>query len=148
MTLTGAFDEAVKSTLPFDTIIYTASPFFFNAVKDYPEFLNPTLLGTMEILGAVRALAPEVRRVIIAGSFAALIDKSIPPNVSKMYKEEDWNPGAWEGALVADKGVAHRASRKFAEKAVMRQFMLSRDNYLEVPHVDRGRITSVGFSQG
>jgi nucleoside-diphosphate-sugar epimerase len=117
ITSAGAFDEAVKSTPPFDTIIHTASPFLFRAANDNLDFLRPAILGTTELLKATKAFAPEVKRVIVTSSFAAVIDSSIPQDAGKIYTWEDWNPVSWEEALTVDPSWAYRASKKFAEKA-------------------------------
>src|SRR5579862_2761661 len=77
ITAAGAFDEAVKSERPFDTVIHTASPFLFAAVTHNVEFLEPAVRGTTELLRAAQAFAPRVRRVIVTSSFAAVIDRHV-----------------------------------------------------------------------
>jgi nucleoside-diphosphate-sugar epimerase len=122
ITSSGAYDSAVVSSPPFDTIIHAASPFLYRAVHSNTEFLEPALLGTKEILKATKQFAPSVKRVIITSSCAAVVDfageakKSVdaPP---KVYTEDDWNPSTWDEALVGDAGFAYRASKKFAELA-------------------------------
>ncbi|KAH0542794.1 hypothetical protein FGG08_002842 [Glutinoglossum americanum] len=130
ITTAGAFNEAVKSTPPFDTIIHTASPFLYSAANDNLDFLNPALLGTTEILKSTKSFAPEVKRVIITSSFAAVIDASVPEDAGKIYTSEDWNPVSWDEALTLDKAWAYRASKKFAEKAAW-DFLRN-----EKPHFD------------
>ena len=122
ITAPGAYEKAVVSNPPFDTVIHAASPFLYRVVKDNSEFLVPALNGTREILKAVKAHAPSVTRVIITGSCAAVVDLTGEANKPataepKMYTEDDWNPDSWEAALAGSPSVAYRASKKFAEKA-------------------------------
>ncbi|KFY95349.1 hypothetical protein V500_02826 [Pseudogymnoascus sp. VKM F-4518 (FW-2643)] len=122
ITAPGAYEKAVVSTPPFDTVIHAASPFLYRIVNDNSEFLVPALNGTKEILKAVKALAPSVTRVIITGSCAAVVDHSSeaakPATAeSKKYTEDDWNPDSWETAMAGTLNVAYRASKTFAEKA-------------------------------
>ncbi|RFU24080.1 hypothetical protein B7463_g12263, partial [Scytalidium lignicola] len=115
----GAFNEAVKSNPPFDTVIHTASPFLYRAIKDNSEFMKPAIHGTLEVLKAVKEFAPEVKRVIITGSCAAVVNFAGDPFASpqKVYTEIDWNPTTWEGAVSGTINNAYQASKKFAEKA-------------------------------
>jgi len=119
ITTPGAFDSVVQSTPPFDVVIHTASPFLYRAVSSNEEFLNPAVKGTQEVLRAVKAHAPGVKRVVITSSCAAVVNFAADPVASpqKVYTEEDWNPTSWEGALTGTPGNAYQASKKFAEKA-------------------------------
>ncbi|KAJ6108516.1 hypothetical protein N7523_009839 [Penicillium sp. IBT 18751x] len=108
----GAFDEAVKSNPPFDYVLHTASPFHFNVQDPVKDFLDPAIKGTTGILHAVKANAPEVKRVVITSSFAAIVNSKQHPRV---YSEENWNPVTWEEAM--DPANVYRASKTFAEKA-------------------------------
>lgn len=108
----GAFDEAVKSDPPFDYVLHTASPFHFNVQDPVKDFLDPAIKGTTGILKAIKAYAPEVKRVVITSSFAAIVNGKQHP---KVYSEESWNPVTWEEAM--DPSNVYRASKTFAEKA-------------------------------
>ncbi|KAJ5133436.1 uncharacterized protein N7443_004934 [Penicillium atrosanguineum] len=108
----GAFDEAVKSNPPFDYVLHTASPFHFNVQDPVKDFLDPAIKGTTGILHAVKSYAPEVKRVVITSSFAAIVNSKQHPRV---YSEENWNPVTWEEAM--DPSNVYRASKTFAEKA-------------------------------
>ncbi|KAH8816955.1 hypothetical protein F5884DRAFT_240895 [Xylogone sp. PMI_703] len=119
ITTPGAFNDAVKSNLPFDTVIHTASPFLYRVIKDNSEFMKPAIQGTVEVLKAVKEFAPEVKRVIITGSCAAVVDFAGDwfASPKKVYTESDWNPTTYEGALAGTTNNAYQASKKFAEKA-------------------------------
>src|SRR5271155_1597830 len=43
ITAPGAFDKAVQSASPFDTVIHTASPFLYRAISNNQEFLDPAI---------------------------------------------------------------------------------------------------------
>ena len=60
----GAFDQAVQSKPPFETIIHTASPFHFNATDTQKELLDPAVIGTTGILESTKKYAPSVKRVV------------------------------------------------------------------------------------
>ncbi|KAL3446358.1 hypothetical protein BJX65DRAFT_296372 [Aspergillus insuetus] len=109
----GAFDLAVQSAPPFDYVIHTASPFPVEFTDPVKDVLNPAINGTTGILKAVKAHAPSVKRVVVTSSFAAIVNTASPP---KVYDETSWNPVSWEEA-VADRSLAYRGSKAFAEKA-------------------------------
>lgn len=116
ITSPGAFDEVVKSSPPFDLVIHTASPFLYRAISSNREFLDPAIKGTLEALKSVKAHAPNVKRVVITSSAAAVIDFSAPASIPrKLYTEEDWNPTSWEAALSGTHNTGYQASKKFAE---------------------------------
>ncbi|KAL4887542.1 hypothetical protein BJY04DRAFT_212576 [Aspergillus karnatakaensis] len=109
----GAFDVAVQAAPPFDYVIHTASPFpdtFTDPVKD---LLNPAIEGTVGILKAIKTYAPNVKRVVITSSFAAIVNTASPP---KVYDEISWNPVTWDDAI-ADSSLTYRGSKTLAEKA-------------------------------
>lgn len=108
----GAFDEAVKSNPPFDAVIHTASPFYIGHEDPVKEFLDPAIKGTTGILKAIKAHAPEVKRVVVTSSFAAIVN---PNSHAKVYNETIWNPVTPEEAL--QPAFTYRASKTFAEKA-------------------------------
>ncbi|OCK76200.1 NAD(P)-binding protein [Lepidopterella palustris CBS 459.81] len=119
MTTSGAFDKALESTPPFDTVIHTASPFLYRAISSNHEFLDPAIMGTTEILKGVQSVASgSVKRVIITSSFAAVGAFGQVPDANKVYTSADWNPTTLDQALTTeDLGIGYRASKKFAEKA-------------------------------
>jgi nucleoside-diphosphate-sugar epimerase len=119
ITSPGAFNNVVQSSPPFDTVIHTASPFLYRVIKDNQEFLDPAIKGTTEVLKAVKEFAPEVKRVVITSSCAAVVDFAADPTATpkKVYTEEDWNPTTIEMALSGPQHTGYQASKKFAEQA-------------------------------
>ena len=86
ITTPGAFDHAFETTsadMPFDAVIHTASPFLYKAIGSNIEFVEPAVKGTTEILKAARTNAPDVKRVVITSSFAAIFDASLPADAAR-----------------------------------------------------------------
>ncbi|KKY21505.1 putative ketoreductase [Phaeomoniella chlamydospora] len=108
----GAFDEAVKSEPPFDACLHTASPFHHNFDKP-TELLEPAVNGTVGILKAIKASAPNIKRVAITSSFAAIVNVQKHP---EKYDESVWNPVTYEDGI-NDRSQTYRASKTLAEKA-------------------------------
>jgi nucleoside-diphosphate-sugar epimerase len=111
-----AFDKVVKSDPPFEAVIHTASPFHFNVTDIQKELLDPAVIGTTGILKSIKKSAPEVKRVVITSSFAAIINPSKGNWPEHTYSEEDWDPLTHEEAL-ENPTAGYRASKTFAEKA-------------------------------
>lgn len=118
-TVSGAFNSALKASPPFNIIIHIASPFMLRTNPKNEDILLPAIKGTTELLNAVNAHAPEVRRVVLTSSCAAVLDFARPlaEDPPKTYTEEDWNPVSYSTALTGDLGTAYQASKKFSELA-------------------------------
>ncbi|KAL2071886.1 hypothetical protein VTL71DRAFT_13121 [Oculimacula yallundae] len=112
----GAFDRAVVSEPPFEVVIHTASPFYFDVKDIKSELLDPALHGTTNILKAIKNYAPTIKRVVITSSIAAIVDSIKPNDPKQVYTEADWNPVSYEAAL-KDVRNGYRGSKVFAEKA-------------------------------
>ncbi|KAI0776384.1 NAD(P)-binding protein [Irpex lacteus] len=116
ITKDGAFDEAVKGV---DAVLHTASPFHFDAVEP-KEIIDPAVLGTTSILESVRKCAPQVKRVVILSSVAAVMDHVAFPGPSHR-SEKDWNEGSITKCETLGKdahpGDKYLASKTLAERA-------------------------------
>ena len=111
-----AFDEAIESDPPFDTVIHTSSPFHFNTTDSKKDLLDPAIIGTTGILKAIKKSAPTVKRVVITSSFAAVLHPAKGTRPDYTYSEADWNPITEEEAI-QNPTAGYRASKTFAEKA-------------------------------
>lgn len=69
--------------------------------------LDPAINGTTGIMKAIVAHAPEVKRMVLTSSFAAMVNPASPP---KVYDESSWNPVTWEQA-VSQRSLAYRGSK-------------------------------------
>ena len=63
------------------------------------DLLDPAVIGTTEILHAIKNGAPSVKKVVITSSFAAVRDVSKGNWPEHTYSEADWNPMMLEEAL-------------------------------------------------
>ncbi|PVH68738.1 dihydroflavonol-4-reductase [Cadophora sp. DSE1049] len=108
----GAYDKALKSEPPFEAVIHMASPFHYHAADLKKDMIDPAIMGTTEILRAIKANAPSVKRVVITSSFAAVLNFQ---EAISVYTADSWNPITMEQAL-SDGQMAYVGSKKFAEK--------------------------------
>ncbi|KEY72936.1 hypothetical protein S7711_07900 [Stachybotrys chartarum IBT 7711] len=108
-------DIVLKGASPLDFIIHTASPYHFNVTDPVKDFHEPALLGTKNLLEAVEAHAPSVRRIVLTSSFAAIVN---PQNHARVYDETVLATFTEEEAM-SPRG-AYRASKILAEKAAFR----------------------------
>ncbi|RKU44683.1 methylglyoxal reductase (NADPH-dependent) gre2 [Coniochaeta pulveracea] len=110
-----AFDEVVK-TPGIEVVLHTASPFHFNWKDPKTELVDPAVNGTTGILKAIARSAPQVRRVVVTSSFAAILteEKTSDPNTT--FSEKSWNP-VTEQDMHRNPPTAYRVSKTLAEKA-------------------------------
>jgi nucleoside-diphosphate-sugar epimerase len=80
------------------------------------ELVDPALNGTTGILKAIARSAPQVRRVVVTSSFAAILteEKITDPNTT--FSEKSWNP-VTEEDMHKNPATAYRVSKTLAEKA-------------------------------
>ncbi|KAL1857329.1 hypothetical protein Plec18167_008406 [Paecilomyces lecythidis] len=126
-----AFDEAVQGV---NGIVHSASPFVLQAEDMARDILDPAINGTLNMLKAAAAAKnPQLKRVIVTSSFAAIGDLDHGHRPGYTYSERDWNPATYEAAAkhpsgawvyCASKALAERAAWDFVEKEKP-QFSLS-----------------------
>lgn len=114
----GSYDAAVKSDLPFDYVIHSASPFWFRGNSSQKDFLVPAVKSTENLLAAIGKHAAQVKRFVMTSSCAAVIDfgRNLVQEGVKTYTADDWNPITYPDAEVGDLGTAYQASKKFSEQ--------------------------------
>ncbi|KDN40857.1 hypothetical protein RSAG8_07875, partial [Rhizoctonia solani AG-8 WAC10335] len=115
IVVSGAFDEVLRNN-KFDYVLHTSSPFVFTINDITKDLLEPAILGTTEILKAVKANAPTVKRVVVTSSFASIVDLSKGDRPGYVYSEKDWNPITYEESQ-KDPVSGYYGSKKLAEKA-------------------------------
>ncbi|QFZ26176.1 Putative NADPH-dependent methylglyoxal reductase [Clavispora lusitaniae] len=114
----GAFDDFVKKHPEATVFLHTASPFHFNVTDVKKDLLEPAVNGTRNALSAVKKFGPQIKRVVVTSSYAAIMSTLDPSQAgsSVVENEETWNPLTWEGSL-ENALVGYCGSKKFAEKA-------------------------------
>ncbi|KAH7091801.1 putative dihydroflavonal-4-reductase [Auriculariales sp. MPI-PUGE-AT-0066] len=118
----GAHDAAVKELFadgqPLDFVVHTASPFHMGTTDPVSQMLEPAVKGTIGVLESVQAYAPGVKRVVITGSFVAVVNATKGAWPGKVYDESDWNPLTWEeSAKPGNPMINYMGSKTVAEHA-------------------------------
>lgn len=114
---TGAFDTLFKSHKDIGSVLHTASPFSDVQTDDFEKgYKRPAVEGTLNVLSSIKEFAPQVKKVVITSSMAAIahLDKLSDPTF--IHTEETWNPLEWKDCQV-NWQMAYIASKKLAEKA-------------------------------
>ncbi|KAF8519607.1 D-lactaldehyde dehydrogenase [Hysterangium stoloniferum] len=114
----GAFDDAAKG---MDYVVHTASPFHLSA-EDPQQIIGPAVRGTIGILESIAKFAPDVKRVVVTSSTAAVTGTAGPNEPQpEAYNEKHWNaesPGVVEKeGKNASGSQKYRASKTLAERA-------------------------------
>lgn len=74
------------------------------------------MVGTTSILRAIARSAPQVRRVVITSSFAAILDEAHISDPNTTFTEASWNPVTISD-IHRSPATAYRASKTLAERA-------------------------------
>ncbi|ERS94931.1 uncharacterized protein SPSK_00295 [Sporothrix schenckii 1099-18] len=115
LTQADAFDKVVQ--VPgIEVVLHTASPFHFRITDPVKDLINPAVMGTTSVLKAIQKSAPQVRRVVVTSSFAAIVDDNTVNDPNHTYTEKSWCPITLAD-VGANPGRGYRASKKLAEKA-------------------------------
>ena len=94
-----------------------ASPFILNATDYKKDLFDPAVNGTTSMMKAVKAFAPNVKRVVITSSFASVVDTSKGLRPGYTNTEADWNPMTLEEASKSDPSNAYLVSKTLAERS-------------------------------
>ncbi|MEM6295017.1 MAG: aldehyde reductase [Myxococcota bacterium] len=105
----GAFDEAVQGC---QGVVHAASAVRLRADDPQRDIVDVAVEGTKNVFDSIDA-APEVKRVVVTSSIAAVIDDALP--VSHVHTEDDWN----ESATVNN--APYPLSKKLAEREAWRR---------------------------
>lgn len=121
MAVAQAFDEAVQ-VAGLEVVLHTASPFHFRVTDLQRDLVEPAVMGTRGILQAVATYAPQVRRVVVTSSFAAMADLAKAADPTAVFTEASWNPTTLADVTgtnntPANAGLGYRASKTLAEQA-------------------------------
>jgi nucleoside-diphosphate-sugar epimerase len=97
--------------------VHIAAPFLMNVEDNERDLLLPAVEGTKNILSAVSSHAPDVTRVVLTSSFAAVVNVFKGPWPEHTYTEVDWNPVEYEASKTGNGALAYCASKVYAERA-------------------------------
>lgn len=112
----GAFDEALKKHPEVTILLHTASPFFYDSTDPEHDLIVPAIEGTKNILEATKKYAPQIQRVVITSSDAAIYSNVDEQNSDLSFDESNWNNISYEEA-VQDPIAAYYGAKSFAEQA-------------------------------
>ncbi|XYA02846.1 Glycine-rich RNA-binding protein 2, mitochondrial [Meyerozyma guilliermondii] len=124
-----AFAESLKNHPEVTIFIHTASPVTFTSDDVENDILNPAQRGTVNALQGIAKYAPQIKKVVITSSYAAIWDLSKDlSDPDRLVTEENWNPvtptEAKSSAL-----MAYCASKTFAERAAWNFVRRTKPNF-------------------
>ena len=107
----SSFDAAVRGCA---TVFHTASPYVIQVDDPQRDLVDPAVTGTVGVLEAC-ARTPEVKRVVLTSSMAAVTDE---PDASRVLTEDDWNEKSTlrRNPYYLSKTLAERAAWAFMER--------------------------------
>ncbi|ODV86131.1 hypothetical protein CANARDRAFT_6625 [[Candida] arabinofermentans NRRL YB-2248] len=136
----GAYDEPLKNHPEVTVLLHTASPNNFGAEDPLNETINPAIEGVNNLFDSIKRNAPQVKRVVLTTSIAAIGILQGFSVVGGPYSEEDWNPITIEEGS-KDPFSGYFASKKYEEKAAW--------NYIEEVKPNFSVVTiAPGFAAG
>lgn len=126
----NAFDEVFEKHNDVKVVLHTASPFHYNAKDIKKELLSPAVDGTLNVLKSIQKHAPQVTRVVVTSSFAAVGNFGYKGDKSKLppYTEESFNPITEEEALSSPLW-GYIGSKTFAERAAWEFVKTEKPNF-------------------
>lgn len=116
ISIPGAFDDALKAHPDVSVFLHTASPFDLKAEDVERDQLIPAIEGTKNALSAIQKYGPNVTRVVLTSSYAAVGTLGLEFDQSTVITEDTWNETTREEALKSPV-LGYRASKTFAERA-------------------------------
>lgn len=112
----NAFDDFVKNHPEATVFLHTASPFHFKINDIEKEMLYPAINGTKSALLAVKKYGPQIERVVVTSSYAAMASAQMDGDKTKTWDETSWNDITWASSL-ENVVYGYYGSKTFAEKA-------------------------------
>lgn len=117
ITHEGELKRIFEKHPDISVVMHTASPCTFTVNDPVKDMLEPAINGTKSVLETTQKHAPNVTKIVITSSIAAMVDGSRSNDPSFVVTEQSWNPVTWEEAAKPNYMVPYVASKTFAEKA-------------------------------
>ncbi|CAK9435498.1 uncharacterized protein LODBEIA_P02250 [Lodderomyces beijingensis] len=124
-----AFDAALQRHQDIEFLLHTASPFTYDTVNPERDLIIPAIQGTKNILEGANKYCPQLQRVVITSSDAAIYSNVDERNNKLFFNEQSWNNIKYADA-VKDAVAAYYGAKSFAEKLAW-EFLL-----METPRFD------------
>lgn len=112
----NAFDKFVQNHPEATVFLHTASPFHFNVTDIAKDLLEPAVNGTKSALLAIKKYGPQIKRVVVTSSYAAIGDFVKPQSSANIDTEATWSPLTWETSLT-NPIIGYCGSKTLAERA-------------------------------
>ena len=111
LTVPGSFEPAVRGCA---AVFHTASPYIIQVDDPQRDLVDPAVNGTLGVLRACAAV-PEVARVVLTSSMAAVTDE---PDAGRVLTEADWNEKSTlrRNPYYLSKTLAERAAWDFVAR--------------------------------
>ncbi|KAG5354587.1 putative NADPH-dependent methylglyoxal reductase GRP2 [Yarrowia sp. B02] len=136
------FEALFKKHKDLDYILHTASPLTLNVEDPEKDMLQPAIQGTLAVLKQAQKHAPNVKKVVITSSIAAMMN----PDPSHVHNEDSWNPMTREQAAQKGSPMANYVGSKlFAEKAG-REFLETQKPHFGVTWINPAYILGPGIT--
>ncbi|KAF3019063.1 hypothetical protein E8E15_002754 [Penicillium rubens] len=113
MTVPGAYDTAVQGVTG---VFHISSPYTFTTTDNVNDLLIPAISGTRGILQSIKRNGPDVKRVVLTSSGAAMINPIRGFDRDHLYTEDDWAKTTWDEVVTGSGVVGYFASKQFAER--------------------------------
>ncbi|KAG5363185.1 putative NADPH-dependent methylglyoxal reductase GRP2 [Yarrowia sp. B02] len=142
----GEFQVIFEKHPEIDYILHTASPFNMKAQDPEKDMLQPAVRGTTAVLRMAKAHAPNVKKIVITSSVAAVVDPERFNDPTLTLSSKDWNPMTREQA--AEKGkpdLNYIGSKLLAEKAG-REFLNTEKPHFSITWVNPSYIFGPGVT--
>ncbi|RCK64033.1 putative NADPH-dependent methylglyoxal reductase GRP2 [Candida viswanathii] len=120
-----AFDEVLSRHTDITYLFHAASPLTFDTEDPENVILQPAIRGTENILNAAATHCPDLKRLVLTSSDAAMYSNVDETNPELSFNEGSWNNTKYEDA-VKDNITAYYASKAFAEKAAWEFVMMQK----------------------
>lgn len=111
----GAFDLVLQNHPEITILLHTASPFFYDTTDPERDLIVPAIRGTSNILNAIKRYGPQIERVVITSSDAAIYSAEDEQNSDLSFDETKWNGISYEDAT-KDPISAYYGAKSFAER--------------------------------
>lgn len=111
----GSFDLALKSHPDIKFLFHTASPFFYDTTEPEKDLVIPAIKGTENILKSIKTYGPQIEKVVITSSDAAIYNSVDEQDATLSFDETSWNNISYEEAI-QDSIAAYYGAKSFAEK--------------------------------
>lgn len=127
----SAFDDFVRNHPEATVFLHTASPFHFNVTDIAKDLLEPAVNGTRSALVAIKKYGPQIKRVVVTSSYAAIGDLSKPQSSDTIDTEETWSPLTWETSL--ENPLVATVAPKLSQKRLPGSLWRTRSQTLSCP---------------